>query len=178
MPQRSAQAHAPVERFRGTLGMGVLVCKPGDGQAKGSRRAGLLLPGDELLPGRRRSSEDFQRPAHRLARPGQTDGARHVAHRCGPHSDDAPLCSAARTGVAGDQAAPAGSLGAGRTRPARARRCGPPRAPPDGGRGPPAPPLRERLPVRGHRVIDRRVARARSGRTQPLDLHVAQTVVL
>jgi transposase len=51
---------APFQRFRGTLGMGVIVCKPGDPEAKGLvERANRYLE-TSFLPGRRFSSpEDF-----------------------------------------------------------------------------------------------------------------------
>jgi transposase len=50
----------PFQRFRGTLGMGVIVCKPGDPEAKGLvERANRYLE-TSFLPGRRFSSpEDF-----------------------------------------------------------------------------------------------------------------------
>jgi transposase len=51
---------APFQRFRGTLGMGVIVCNPGDPEAKGLvERANRYLE-TSFLPGRRFSSpEDF-----------------------------------------------------------------------------------------------------------------------
>lgn len=50
----------PFQRFRGTLGMGVIVCKPGDPEAKGLvERANQYLE-TSFLPGRRFSSpQDF-----------------------------------------------------------------------------------------------------------------------
>ena len=51
---------APFQRFRGTLGMGVIVCKPGDPEAKGlvERANGYLET--SFMPGRRFSSpQDF-----------------------------------------------------------------------------------------------------------------------
>jgi transposase len=50
----------PFQRFRGTLGMGVVVCKPGDPEAKGMvERANKYLE-TSFLPGRRFSSpQDF-----------------------------------------------------------------------------------------------------------------------
>jgi transposase len=51
---------APFQRFRGTLGMGLVVCKPGDPEAKGMvERANKYLE-TSFLPGRRFSSpQDF-----------------------------------------------------------------------------------------------------------------------
>jgi transposase len=58
--------------FRGTLGINVVQCRPGDPEAKGlvERANGYLET--SFLPGRSFTSPaDFQHPAHRLARAGQ-----------------------------------------------------------------------------------------------------------
>ncbi len=109
----------PFQRFRGTLGMGVVVLRPGDPEAKGL--VGQRISGDEfpsrpalLLPGR------FQRPAHRLVGEGQQPDPRHSAlparqpaSRRSP-GDDGFSPGAPRPCSASQCAAAPRSLGAGR----------------------------------------------------------------
>ena len=111
----------PFQRFRGTLGMKVIVLRPRDPEAKGvvERHNGYLetsfLPGRQLLLAGR-----LQRPAHRVARAGQPPHPCHAA---------LPAGRALRRGPGGHDAAPAGaarhrlaSQPAPRSRPLRPRR--------------------------------------------------------
>ncbi len=95
------------QAFRGTLGMGVVVCKPADPEAKGLvERANEYLetsfpPGAAL-----RVAGRLQRPAGGVAAPGQRPGALQAAvppgrpHRGGPRRDDAVPAGGSRPGAA------------------------------------------------------------------------------
>lgn len=73
----------PFQRFRGTLGMGVIVCKPGDPEAKGLvERANQYLE-TSFLPGRRFSSpQDFNAQLALWLR--RANNRTHSTLRCRP----------------------------------------------------------------------------------------------
>lgn len=73
----------PFQRFRGTLGMGLIVCKPGDPEAKGMvERANKYLE-TSFLPGRRFSSpQDFNAQLAMWLR--QANNRNHSTLRCRP----------------------------------------------------------------------------------------------
>jgi len=73
----------PFQRFRGTLGMGVIVCKPGDPEAKGLvERANLYLE-TSFLPGRRFASPaDFNAQLTTWLR--RANNRTHSTLRCKP----------------------------------------------------------------------------------------------
>jgi hypothetical protein len=75
---------APFQRFRGTLGMGVIVCKPGDPEAKGlvERANGYLET--SFMPGRRFSSpQDFNAQLALWLR--RANNRMHSTLRCRPN---------------------------------------------------------------------------------------------
>lgn len=73
----------PFQRFRGTLGMGLVVCKPGDPEAKGMvERANKYLE-TSFLPGRRFSSpQDFNAQLAMWLR--RANNRLHSTLRCRP----------------------------------------------------------------------------------------------
>jgi hypothetical protein len=75
---------APFQRFRGTLGMGVVVCKPGDPEAKGLvERANQYLE-TSFLPGRRFvSPQDFNAQLALWLR--RANNRMHATLRCRPN---------------------------------------------------------------------------------------------
>jgi hypothetical protein len=74
----------PFQRFRGTLGMGLIVCKPGDPEAKGMvERANKYLE-TSFLPGRRFSSpQDFNAQLAMWLR--RANNRIHSTLRCRPN---------------------------------------------------------------------------------------------
>ena len=110
----------PFQRFRGTLGMGVIVLQARRSRSQGSGRAGQPVSRDQLSSGPALlGPAGLQRPARRVAASGPTTGstrrcgAGHRSHRRGPGGDDGAPAGAARPRAGRDPAGP-GSLGAGR----------------------------------------------------------------
>ena len=79
-----ATLNPPFQRFRGTLGMGVIVCKPGDPEAKGLvERANQYLE-TSFMPGRRFSSpQDFNAQLAVWLR--RANNRMHSTLRCRPN---------------------------------------------------------------------------------------------
>jgi len=74
---------APFQRFRGTLGMGVIVCKPGDPEAKGLVEWANGYLETSFLPGRRFSSpQDFNAQLATWLR--RANNRTHSTLRCRP----------------------------------------------------------------------------------------------
>ena len=111
---------APFQRFRGTLGMSVIVCKPGDPEAKGLVERANQLSGDELHA--RPSvhlTAGLQRATGELVAPSQRSGACDAAvparrpDRRGPRRDDGAAAGAARPRVASRRNGWAVTIGCG-----------------------------------------------------------------
>src|SRR5206468_10039976 len=111
----------PFQRFRRGLGMGVIVCRPGDPEAKGlAERANRYLE-TSFLPGRRFSGPPgLQRAARCLVEEGERPHALDAAllagrpHRRGPRRDDGAATGVARSRLARDQAPGSRPLGSRR----------------------------------------------------------------
>jgi transposase len=74
---------APFQRFRGTLGMGVIICKPGDPEAKGLVERGNRYLETSFLPSRRFSSpQDFNAQLVMWLR--RANNRMHSTLRCRP----------------------------------------------------------------------------------------------
>jgi transposase len=73
----------PFQRFRGTLGMGLVICKPGDPEAKGMVERANKYFETSFLPGRRFSSpQDFNAQLARWLR--RANNRVHSTLRCRP----------------------------------------------------------------------------------------------
>ncbi len=73
----------PFQRFRGALGMGVVVCKPADPEAKGLVERGIRYLETSFLPGRRFSSPaDFN--AQQMMWLRKANARMHATLRCRP----------------------------------------------------------------------------------------------
>jgi hypothetical protein len=73
----------PFQRFRGTLGMGVVICKPGDPEAKGLVERAIRYLETSFLPGRRFSGpRDFNAQLAGWLR--RANNGMHSTLRCRP----------------------------------------------------------------------------------------------
>lgn len=73
----------PFQRFRGTLGMGVVICKPGDPEAKGLVERAIRYLETSFLPGRRFSGpQDFNAQLAMWLR--RANNRMHSTLRCRP----------------------------------------------------------------------------------------------